>query len=360
MNSGDNSLNVDFTGTHFNVNGESVEGVHAVISSAFYPKYTWERAKFGPTGIRTVAASRQSGIERGKQLDDDLVKITKLLVALPDLELTHLFELDTLLPFSWPASTKSRVQRIRRSLGSHCMQICAAMHMHQLRPIASQLNVGHELLRVGTAVDLVCRDKHNTLVLVEIKCGFDSYYYHHTEHNMEPPFQDQDDSPHNQHQIQLALTMVLFCRTRNIPMTNVRGIVMRSMSAGVTIHHLAQWARSRVLDMQTAIASRNNRLNAAKLQDRKETGRAAPAALGTFIAMDIAPRNVAKSSKKQKKTRLPPNGVSLAKLTTKKKKATKVKRGAPNSQLIQRTISDLSGKSARPVVRIKRTRRSRV
>jgi hypothetical protein len=78
-------------------------------------------------------------------------------------------------------------------------------------PIATQVTVGSTKHRTATRVDVVCRDKRNRMVLLELKCGYPNWY--HACALLEPEYPTRNDCPANQAQVQLALTRWMFICT---------------------------------------------------------------------------------------------------------------------------------------------------
>lgn len=349
-------LTVNYENKAFRVQGRLVEGLHPVLSSTFYPFYTFERAKFGPKLPHKARASR--GVKAGTVLDNELKDITFLLNQVgPTLLLRHFYETDLALPAHLPETDRQHIQQKRRSIRRDTMRICRILDMDHLRPVGAQFPVGHELLRVGTAVDLVCVDtsRDNQVVLVEIKCGFAWYYEKHTEWMMQPPFQDKHDSPHNQHQLQLALTRVLYSRTTGRPLDQIRSVVYRTQNEGVAVYPLEDWALARSEQMQLAIAARNNRVLAYKSassdsssSSSSSTEGKAQHVAGTFLAMSVKPRSRDKTVEKKKKSKkTPANGVDLKKIKRKKQTRTK--------KMVQRVIQSTATSPRTPpvVVRVR-------
>jgi hypothetical protein len=100
-----------------------------------------------------------------------------------------------------------------------------------LKPIAAQVPVARSDLMRATAADLICTDRDGHLFLFEIKCGFAGYYKRHTPYRMRKPLQAFDDSPYNQHQLQLLITVRMFEHTYA---RRLRGAaVLRATEAGV-------------------------------------------------------------------------------------------------------------------------------
>jgi hypothetical protein len=77
-------------------------------------------------------------------------------------------------------------------------------------PLVSQLTLGCNALRLGTKIDLLCRNRTGGLVLFELKCGFEDYYDVQNQGFMLFPFQDLKQSFRNKHYIQLWISCWLF------------------------------------------------------------------------------------------------------------------------------------------------------
>jgi len=125
-------------------------------------------------------------------------------------------------------AVRHRIQTLRGTLNKHTREIIRVLALRDLRPIQSQVVVCHEELRVGTAVDLVV-------------------------HNMLSPFTKLNDSPHNQHMIQLALTLAMYARVYGFKVQNLEAYVIRSHAGGVTVYPLATWARMAIPDICTEL-----------------------------------------------------------------------------------------------------------
>jgi hypothetical protein len=77
-------------------------------------------------------------------------------------------------------------------------------------PTQAQVAVGCSTLRLGTMVDIVCRDRNGDTVLVELKCGFDDYYEVANPGQMNYPFQDMALTFKNRHYVQILVTAWLY------------------------------------------------------------------------------------------------------------------------------------------------------
>lgn len=307
--------------------GRTLRGLHDFLSQTFYPTYDFKRANFGPVGPSPPVNQRAKTSEEGKRIgtlvDSQLRCITQMLGRHRDLGLSVFIQPRLAVPAR--LRQDQTLQRLRNNLHLHTRRVVTGLHMLKLRPIASQLPVGHEILRVGTALDLLCIDIERHLVVVEIKSGFDTYYERHTLDRMRPPFQDKNDSPHNQHQLQLALSLLLFCRTYNLPTSQVKGCVLRTFHRGVVHYPLESWARERLVAMQLALVGATNRELEAKERQKEEelTNHTRKSTAGTFIAINLQPRPARVAIAEQqtrKRKRTPPHGVLLSRIQAKKKK----------------------------------------
>jgi len=244
------------------------DGLH--ISDCFFPSYTFERASMGPVeqvggdakGRTKSPASKRKAAPRGharamllgSRVDKQLQQVTACLRDYPHLSVATFLQPKTAAVADARQTVRYRIQTLRGTLNKHTREILRVLQIRGLRPLQSQEVVCHEALRIGTAVDLVCRNERTTQVCVlEIKTGYDGYYFHHTTHNMLPPFEKLNDSPHNQHQLQLAMTLLMFSRVYGLKYQSLEAYVVRSHAGGVTVYPLESWARNSLPAMQQAI-----------------------------------------------------------------------------------------------------------
>jgi len=261
------TLHYDTKRKSFLLDQQSLKGLHSAISDCFFPAYTFDRATLGPVeetktktkspGRRQTAAKQRAqirGLLLGSRVDKQLQQVTACLVDYP-----HLNVRDFLLPKHAEVrdarlAVRHRIQTLRGTLNKHTREIIRVLSVRDLRPIQSQVVVCHEELRIGTAADLICRhNKTGRITILEIKTGYDGYYFHHTTHNMLSPFTKMNDSPHNQHMIQLALTMSMYARVYGLKIQNLEAYVVRSYAGGVTVYPLEAWARTAIPAMHAAL-----------------------------------------------------------------------------------------------------------
>ena len=82
-------------------------------------------------------------------------------------------------------------------------------------PVTSQLALGCSSLRLGTKLDLLCRDSNGCLIIIEVKCGFDDYYDICNQGNFQYPFEDVAINFRHKHFLQLWVTRWLFTHSRH-------------------------------------------------------------------------------------------------------------------------------------------------
>jgi hypothetical protein len=241
----------------------TLKGIHATISDCFYPGYSYDRATIGPpsASAKTTKTKRKgdplrAGLRTGKLVDAQLARITQCCQDYRGIDLSHFLTPPRVIPkeIRDNATARNRIMNLRRSLHKHTRAIIQALHKMHLVPIEAQVPVCNEVIRIGTAADLVCKNTQTgRLTIIEVKCGYDSYYLLHTIHNMSPPFGHINDSPHNQHQIQLGLTMSMFCRVFDTRMPDIDGFVVHSHTGGVSLYPIAGWMKQSISEAQIAL-----------------------------------------------------------------------------------------------------------
>ncbi len=144
-------------------------------------------------------------------------------------------------------------------------KIAAAILKLGLVPIGGQVPVYDDDLMIATAADLVCYSKkNNCLVLCEIKCGWNgSGAYKKASGRMHSAMSAFDNSPANQHQIQLGMTHYLFGVTFGT--TSHESYVVRCADRGVYFYKLEDSVMSRIGKVCTAMSeSKSVRRNSKK------------------------------------------------------------------------------------------------
>lgn len=194
----------------------------------FYPRYSYSRATHTAqvshtfTSVATHVAgsgvaheSREAAVRRGTLLDAQIERTTMLFKRH---KLAHAYFYDAAFRDAWvttnvPLPIKRYIGRILPHARA-CWQTMERLH---LSPVATQVPVGCIYLHRATMIDLVCIDTSQSIVKqyipIEIKSGFNNYYYNCTDHMMSVPFDKQTDCLFNQHQLQLLVGAELYRRS---------------------------------------------------------------------------------------------------------------------------------------------------
>ncbi len=120
------------------------------------------------------------------------------------------------------------------------------MKIYEWKPVLTQAPVRHDTLRIGTMVDVVCRDSQGRYKLLELKTGFEQYYDTSSGHKLSGPFEQHSDCPRNQHQLQLAATEHMYKMTHKDQLL-APSVILRFHSSGVEIVPMQQWCRPQLL-----------------------------------------------------------------------------------------------------------------
>jgi hypothetical protein len=240
-----------------------VRGVCDSNKAAFFPRYSFERATrhaeishtFNTNNSMPLATGRTRGpagvrgssIGRGHLLD---AQMGRTMGYFKRFRLPREYFYDAAARDAW---TKTAVpDAVRRYCANICGHAKACWQTFQrigLVPVAHQLAVGCMRLRRGTMLDLVCKDEAGLFVPVELKSGFNSYYYKWTGHYMRAPFGAQTDCVFNQHQLQLLVSAELYRRSywRSEPERMGVPLLMRFRTdpdgnVASDVHPLREWA----------------------------------------------------------------------------------------------------------------------
>lgn len=179
--------------------GTNLNGLHQVMTEHFYPEYSYEEAKLGPScGPYDMAAAvtyefkgqsfrHKTGTTAGIGLDVGIKR------CIDNNESPGIEHPDTCAFF-------------------------ASVAAHKMKAKTAQLGVCDTNLRLGTFIDAVCvpvdkdRVEQPGVFLLEVKTGFNHCLLKH-KGKMRAPLDTFDDSPHNQHHLQLLLSRYLFQKT---------------------------------------------------------------------------------------------------------------------------------------------------
>lgn len=87
------------------------------------------------------------------------------------------------------------------------------LHQNNLTAIGVQVPVRHNIINLGTTIDIVAQNNETKKRLpINVKSGH-MYQHYHTRFRMSYPFGDKDDSQANQNQIQLAAEREMYRHT---------------------------------------------------------------------------------------------------------------------------------------------------
>ncbi len=127
-----------------------------------------------------------------------------------------------------------------------------ALEVAGLEPIVAQRPVASEKHGLATAVDVIAR-RESTLVLVELKCGFDHGRTAPAVKNgkdcyMKEPVSEAPDHTLNRHCAQLAATLAMFKREKatiaelkKCGITRVTGMLLYATDAGTDLYKIPSW-----------------------------------------------------------------------------------------------------------------------
>eukprot|EP00854_Cymbomonas_tetramitiformis_P000167 gene167-301_t len=116
-----------------------------------------------------------------------------------------------------------------------------------LMPVDAQVRVVDTDARCRTAADIVCArvERISSLVIVEVKCGFDGYVSL-SSGRMQFELRKVPDSPRNQHHLQVAVTRELYMRTYT---GDVDAIVLWANESTVRHERVERWAAVHASDV---------------------------------------------------------------------------------------------------------------
>lgn len=201
---------------HFTINGKAVAGVHPTLQSLFYPNYSFHAAR----NRGAIAGTQHQphtyyGRATGIRLDNSIETTVDRFVE---------------------TGQRPKLSKLTRQC-AYFWQVC---QQKGWVPIGSQIPVGCPTLRVATRVDAVCCEAATgNIVVLEIKSGYT--YYKEGNGMLSAPYTDHNNSPLNQHHLQLLLNKVLYQRT--FPRHIISHCyILRFEAHLVDLHPLASWA----------------------------------------------------------------------------------------------------------------------
>lgn len=159
------------------------KGLTKILFSTFYPHFS----------VKKVLKRTKNQTPRAKGGRKLGVKIDKLL---------HLFVKTGKQP---PAQEPS---------SSYFICVQKALKDHFLVPIDSQVAVGCVYMRIATKIDILCKNSKNQFCIIELKCGYDSYWNTFTKEKFVEPFQNVQMTCENQSYLQLLFTTYFYIHNK--------------------------------------------------------------------------------------------------------------------------------------------------
>ncbi len=200
-------------------NGIVLKGLLNVLADVFYPAFSKERAVLGiDTSAqrrppRVAKVNKLRGELRGKLVDDQLTEIARYHRRLR-LPVEFWLATKIIKPIDIPDLVWASILQLRERLHPWSKALLRELLTRHLQPVAAQVAVVAQGIKVATAVDcIVVEEKTQQVAIIDWKCGFEGNYEKHTARNMSEPFSDKVDSYHNQNQLQLIMTLTMYAFT---------------------------------------------------------------------------------------------------------------------------------------------------
>ena len=235
----------------------SLRGVKPTMETLYYPSYSYRNArKPTKTGLVIPKSTHQfdinadrkpgprtsrGGMRQGSTVDRQLGQVANMIrTGYPDVSVSFFVDKSKRLPVTMSVSQRTKVYNFRRRLHPYTVNVLRCFKCRGWVPVHTQVCVGSLAHRVGTAIDVVCvyanPRRGSGFIVIELKCGFDSYYYNDTGASMARPFGTMTDACVYQHQLQLLTSTWLF---EGCPSTiRSEAYVVRAHKNGVTFYTL--------------------------------------------------------------------------------------------------------------------------
>lgn len=134
-------------------------------------------------------------------------------------------------------------KRGRRRWHPYTLKLIRALRAARMRPIDTQYVVHDSRSGIATGIDLVCEHvPSGSVVLCEIKCGFNGTSNEAACGPMRAPLASVSDCPRNQHQLQAACGEWMFRRCAPRAIERLESRVIRISDHGVHFDELEPWA----------------------------------------------------------------------------------------------------------------------
>jgi hypothetical protein len=210
-------------------NGVTLRGILTPIHNTFANDYEFKLANFGKDNDRegkvdrrAVAWSAQRGLAKGRRLDTQLSRAFVFMSTFK-LSITKFLELKKL-------NLKAKVQRsaqlksaihLSKTMMSNARALLVRWAERGLTIVATQLPVGCEAAKLGTAIDVVLMDKWLNYYIINVKTDNWKNYDKHTGTDLAEPYKGCNDirgnrlkdSKRNQNQLQLLGETILWRKT---------------------------------------------------------------------------------------------------------------------------------------------------
>jgi len=196
------------------------------------------------------------GLALGIQVDTEMTEVTRLLQKHPGLHLSHFVQQDAMPLCLQTEEDRDRFRKLVKHRRVYTDRLIKYLVGQKWRPVHAQLVVHNPRESIATKVDLVCQRDNGSLVVVELKCGFDGKALRScTAHKMLAPFHMLNDCPFHQHQVQLAFTYHMFCHSfmkgSREPVPNIHAVLIYVRETHVLrlpLHDVAKNAALTALD----------------------------------------------------------------------------------------------------------------
>lgn len=187
-----------------------VKGLTKVLAKTFYSDYEYIANQYQPTNSSGLSNPHE-GLRRGRIVHEQLQD------------------------YGNKTSTR-KFQKMNPKLHEYSRNAIAWLLKYDLEPLFSEFPVADQTLSMGTAVDMVCSDQEDNLVLIEWKNGMNNYI-HRGSDKMQGPFeQPVVNSPLNQAFLQLCFTKLFFLASTGIEAKHC--FVVNMNEEGVTHYEL--------------------------------------------------------------------------------------------------------------------------
>lgn len=185
-----------------------VKGLTKVLANVFYPEYEYIANKYQPINSSGLKNPHE-GLRRGRIVHEQLQ--------------------------DYGNKTSIRnFQKMNPKLHEYTRNAIAWMMKYELEPLFAEFPVADETLSMGTAVDMICADQDDNLVLIEWKNGMNNYI-HRASDNMQGPFEtDFSNCPLNQAFLQLCFTKLFFQASTGI---TVKQCFVANMNEDGVVHY---------------------------------------------------------------------------------------------------------------------------